>query len=169
MAPLLLNMTAMRTALELVYQYRHLLGKSELGTGLSIDEIDALYTIEALFVGDHGGLDVWRCTRQFAREKVDISARLRSADCDDPVRIVDIAPGGMVCRATPFVDENSTIELIVDDDELGLTYRFKAIVVWLRDDVDDDFMLGIELVGTPLLLRHGRSEHTRQISLERAA
>ena len=159
----------MITALELVYQYRYLLGKSELGAGLSMDEIDALYTIAALFVGDYGGLDVWRCTRQFEREEVDIDARLRSADCDDPVRIVDIAPGGMVCRATPFVDENTTIELVVNDDDLGLSYRFKAIVVWLRDDVDDDFMLGLKLVGTPVLLRQGGAGCADEASRERAA
>lgn len=159
----------MSTALELVYQYRHLLGKRELGAGLSIDEIDALYTIEALFVGDHGGLDVWRCTRQHAREKVDIHARLRIGDCDDPVRIVDIAPGGMVCRSTPFVDDGATVELVVDDDDLGLSYRFKAIVVWLSDDVNDDFMLGLELTGTPLLLRRGRASYADEASLEQAA
>ncbi len=143
----------MSTVLELVYQYRHLVGKSETGAGLDVDEIDALNTIRAMFAGDHPDLDLWRCTRQFAREKVTLLARLRSRDLEDPVEILEVAPGGMVVGAAPFLVPGSTIELIYDDPELALSYRFKALVVWRADDDQDNFLLGLELVGTPIRLR----------------
>ena len=144
----------MSTTLELVYQYRHLLGKCESGVGLEVDEIDALHTIKALFVGDHPDLDVWRCTRQFAREKVALLARLRSREHDDPVELIEIAPGGMVVGGAPYAAPGSTVELVYDDPELSLSYRFKAKVVWLDED-GDEFLLGLELVGAPLRLHRG--------------
>ena len=45
---------------------------------------------------------------------------------------------------------------MISDVELGLTYRFKGRVQWVRED-GDDYALGFEWSGTPVLLRHGNS------------
>ena len=73
----------------------------------------------------------------------------------DPVKVINIDQHGMVCNSAPYVDEGATVELIFEDKELLLTYRFKAVVKWLRDATGDDFELGLQLVGVPLLIRHG--------------
>src|SRR5687767_5067724 len=52
MAPALLITRLMSTALELLYEYRHLMGKCRSSAGLDMDEIQTLDAIEALFEGD---------------------------------------------------------------------------------------------------------------------
>src|SRR6185503_8902353 len=47
----------MTTALELLYEYRHLMGKCRSGAGLDMDEIQAVDAIEALFADDAGKSD----------------------------------------------------------------------------------------------------------------
>ena len=42
----------MTTALELLYEYRHLMGKCRSGAGLDMDEIQAVDAIEAIFADD---------------------------------------------------------------------------------------------------------------------
>jgi len=148
----------MSNALELVYQYRHLLGKCEAGTGLSMEEIDALQTIESVFA-------------KYGHPKVDLAAELRGNRLADDVRIVDLRSHCMVVRGAPYAEKGQTVEIVVRDHELSLSYRFKAVVAWLRDDANDDFYLGLELVGTPVLVRHHQSSDTgeRHLADARAA
>jgi hypothetical protein len=141
------------TALELVYQYRFLRGKCEAGRGLSVDEIEALHAIEHLFSSGNDPAESYFEGRQHAREKVDLAAQLRNRTLSDKVRIVELAPGGMVCSGAPYVDEATMLEVVVDDREVGLSYRFRAKVAWRRDDGDEDYVIGLELVGTPVLMR----------------
>ena len=141
--------------LDLVYQYRLLLGKCESGAGLDFDEIEALSAIEALFT-DSGDDDEWRDRRRFSRETVSLPAVVRGPRLNDPVRVVDLAPGGLVCRSAPYVEEGDLVEVVIDDEELGLSYRFKASVSWLRDDEDDDYAVGLRFVGTPVLIHRNQ-------------
>jgi hypothetical protein len=141
------------TALELVYQYRFLRGKCEAGRGLTVDEIDALAAIEALFSSRLDPAEPYFEGRQHAREKADLPAQLRNRTLADKVRIVELSPSGMVVAQAPFVDEGVTLEIVVDDREVGLSYRFRARVAWRRDDGDEDYVLGLELLGTPVLMR----------------
>jgi hypothetical protein len=152
----------MSTALELVYQYRHLLGKCDAGTGLSMEEIEALQTIEAVFSADDpiAETDLWACQREFDRWEVELDAELRGSRFSDKVRVANLGPGGMVLLRAPYVEQGQTVEVVIDDDELSLSYRFKAVVIWLRDDDDDDFSVGLELVGSPVLVRYGSSSDT---------
>jgi hypothetical protein len=141
------------SALDLVYQYRQLLGKCASGAGLSFDEIETLSALEAAFLEDRGPhLD----GRRFRRETVSLPAVVRGGKLHDAVTVADIGPGGMVCSSAPYADEGTAVEIVIDDVELGLTYRFKARVQWLRED-GDDYTLGFEWTGTPVLLRHGNS------------
>jgi hypothetical protein len=160
------------TALDLVYQYRLLVGKCESGVGLDFDEIEALGAIEALFANPTGddGEATLRGRRQFARERVSIQGVVRGARLNDPVHIVDLGPGGMVCRTAPYMEEGQLLEVVIDDEELGLSYRFKACVSWLRDDVDDDYAIGLRFVGTPILIHRGpQREHVDDVDAAIAA
>jgi len=133
----------MVTALELVYQYRHLLGKCDAGVGLTIDEIEALQAIRALF-------------SHHKEWEVEIAADLRSNHLIDRVRIASVSPLEMVVRRAPYTESGQTVEIVIADPELSVTYRFKAVVAWRGDDAEDDYVLGLTLVGSPVLVRHHR-------------
>jgi len=144
------------TSLDLIFQYRLLVGKCESGAGLDFDEIDALIAIEASFAPSEDDVRASE-GRRFRRERTDFTAVLKGGPLNDRVRIAEVSPGGLVCRAAPFADEGQTLEVVIDDEELSLSYRFKARVQWLREDVGDDFQLGLQLIGIPLLVHYGPS------------
>ena len=145
----------MGTTLELVYRYRQLLGRCDAGCGLDLDGISQLMTIEALFASDDPVSD------GLVSERVSIKATLRNEVLDDRVTVVSLGPTHCVCRQTPYAEEGDTLELVIDDPTLSLSYRFKAIVSALRDDVNDDFALSLELVGAPVLVHYGPNGDTQ--------
>ncbi len=153
----------MSTALHLVYQYQRLTAKCASSAGLDIDEIEALSTVEALFAKhDHSAdTDLWSCRREFTRERVSHRAILRGPRHSDPVTIVNLGPGGVVCNSAPYVKPGTIYELIINDHELSLSYRFKAVVLWRRDQPDGDYTIGMRLMGAPLLVHHGESRPAR--------
>ncbi len=146
------------TALDLVYQYRAMLGKCEAGVGLEMDEVIELTALEAVFATE---------ATLPRRERSEMTCVLRGAGrgdgrgeaINDRVRIGELTPGGLVCRQAPYVEEGDVVEVVIDDEAAHLSYRFKARVSWLREDVGDDFALGLAFVGTPLLVHYGASEH----------
>jgi len=142
------------SALHHVYQYRVLIGKCTAGLGLSVEEIDRLIRIEDAFApGDederaHDG-------RRFARAGVSIDGVLRGGRLNDSVRITQVSPGGMVCRSAPYAEVGAAVELVIDDRASSLSYRFKARVKWRREEREgDDYVIGVELSGTPLLVHY---------------
>ncbi|MEZ4402505.1 MAG: PilZ domain-containing protein [Kofleriaceae bacterium] len=141
------------TALDHVYQYRLLLGKAASGVGLSFDEIEALTALEAAFADDVGPA---ADGRRFRRQRVALPAVLRGGKLHDAVTVDDIGPGGMVCGGAPYAEVGTAVEVVIDDVDLGLTYRFRATVAWMRED-GDDYLLGFAWSGAPVMLRHGNS------------
>jgi hypothetical protein len=138
----------MSTALDLVYQYRQLAGKCEI-SGLSMDEIDLMNTIESLF------RETAHHARQFAREQVSLTARVRGRGHVDTVRVNELAPGGVTCQRAPYLERDELVEVVIDDVECALSYRFKARVTWIEADKDgDDYTMGLQFVGQPVLLRY---------------
>jgi hypothetical protein len=129
--------------LETIHRYRTLVGKCELGMGLDWDEITEVSNIEASFVP--GGRD----GRKYRREPVELHALLRGDRINDRVAVVELGPGGVVCRNAPFVARGEHVEVVIDDGDRS--YRFSAVGVWLRDD-GDDFKIGLRLVGMPVCL-----------------
>jgi hypothetical protein len=146
----------MSTALELVYEYRHLMGKCRTGAGLTLEEIEAVEAIEGLFAressrfGDGGaGLTdrlsaILRGGRRELWEKVELlAAHLDSLEL----------------RVSTFMEVGATIELQVEDDELRLSYRFKGRVASFGDQDGPVPGAGhrvvLELIGLPLLVRRG--------------
>jgi hypothetical protein len=141
------------TAIDRVYQYRLLLGKAASGAGLSFDEIEALTALEAAFAESASpAVD----GRKFRREAVSLPAVVRGGKLHDAITVSDVGPGGAVCPRAPYAEVGTPVEIVIDDVELGLTYRFKARVQWMREE-GDDYALGFAWTGTPVMLRHGNS------------
>ena len=140
--------------LELVYRYRVLLGTCASGDGLSVDEIDELPELEAGFAAGADDLRA-REGRRFRRERVALSAVLRGGALHDAVTVSELAPGGLICRGAPYAEAGTLIDLVIDDPAALRSYRFKGRVQWVGDDDDDDYRLGIELLGAAVMLHHG--------------
>lgn len=132
---------------EAIYRYRTLLGKCDLGLGLDWDEIDQVSIIETAFAP--GNDDRLRGGRRFRRESVELRALVRGDRINDRVSVVELGPGGLVCRNAPFIARGELVEIVIEDGDKS--YRFRAEGVWLCDD-GDDFKVGLRLVGMPVCL-----------------
>ena len=141
--------------LETVFHYRTLIGKCDLGCGLEMDEIDLVMSIEDAFASDR------KDGRKFRRQVVHIAAIMRGDQINDRIDIIEIGPGGLVCRHAPFVARGEVVELVIEDGDNS--YRFRARGVWLRDD-GDDYRVGLAFVGMPVCLHKVRiSAHTYDV------
>jgi hypothetical protein len=148
----------MGTTVELVYQYRQLVGRCDAGTGLDFDEIDTLTTVEHLLEAQPSvGANDWRT----ADLRDAIPAVLRGARLNDDVDVTHLGPSGCICRNAPYAAEGVTVELLIADSEDTVSYRFKAQVIWLEDD-GDDYALGLEFVGVPLQVRYSTARELRE-------
>ncbi len=131
---------------EVIYQYRTLIGKCELGVGLEWEEIEQVTLIESMFAP---GADDRRTKhgRRFRRETVKLSAVMRGDRIHDRVEVVEIGPGGLVCRNAPYVARGEQIEIVIEDGDTS--FRFRARGVWLKED-GDDYKVGLQLIGMPV-------------------
>jgi len=134
---------------EVVFQYRTLMGKCELGVGLNWDEIEQVAAIESVFEqsSDDRGM---KAGRRFRREAVKLGAFLRGDRINDRVEVVEIGPGGVVVRNAPFIAHGERVEIVMEQGDKR--YRFGAEGVWLKDD-GDDYRVGLALIGMPVCLR----------------
>jgi hypothetical protein len=169
--------------LEDVFRYRTLLGKCELGFGLEWEEIEEISSLERAFAPRET-----RRGRKFRRAQVELIGILRGDKINDRVAVVELGPGGLVCRRAPFVARGEQVEIVIDRpgfagsrstaegqcgglidrpgfagegqiEEGERSYRFSAQGVWLKDD-GDDYRIGLALVGMPVCLtRHAISRH----------
>ena len=138
--------------LETVFQYRTLLGKCDLGCGLDWDEIDAVQRIENAFAADR------KDGRKFRRQVVELVGIMRGDMINDRVDVIEIGPGGMVCRDAPFIARGEIVEVVLEDGDNS--YRFRARGVWLRDD-GDHYRVGLAFEGMPVCLHKVQiSAHT---------
>jgi hypothetical protein len=146
--------------LEVVFQYRTLLGKCDLGCGLDWDEIEQMTAIEEA-VAPTADDRRMKVGRRFRRESTKLSAVMRGDQINDRVEIVELGLGGLVARNAPFIARGEQIELVIEDGEKS--FRFAAIGVWLKDD-GDDYKVGLQIVGMPVCLnRAAISEHELDI------
>jgi hypothetical protein len=133
---------------EVVFQYRSLVGKCELGVGLEWDEIEQMTVIESAFEPTADDRRM-KLGRRFRRESVKLTAMLRGDRINDRVELVEFGPGGAVVRNAPYVARGEQVELVIDDGDRS--YRFRAKGIWLKDD-NDDYRVGLELLGMPVCL-----------------
>lgn len=133
---------------EVVFHYRTLLGKCELGVGLDWDEIEQVTAIESAFEPTSDDRRM-KAGRRFRREATKLTALLRGDRINDRVEVVEIGPGGVVVRNAPFVAHGEHVEIVMDDG--AKSYRFGAEGVWMKDD-GDDYKVGLALIGMPVCL-----------------
>jgi len=146
---------------DLVFQYRTLLGKCDLGCGLDWDEIEAMSGLEATFAPGSDDARTSKGGRRFRREKTTVSAMMRGDQINDRVEIVELGLGGLVARNAPFIARGEHVELVIESGDIS--YRFHALGVWLTDD-GDDYRVGLQLIGMPVRLhRAAISEHVADI------
>ena len=151
MAPALqITKPAMRTALELAYEYRHLMGKCQSVHGLTMDEALTLDGIAALFASDAGA-----DARKDSVDALSATLRGRSGRTCDTVRLARVRLDQLELEGCPWIDPDTAVELIIEDAELRLSYRFKARVAWAREHKSGVTSLGLELLGVPVLVRRG--------------
>jgi hypothetical protein len=144
----------MTTAVELLYEYRHLVGKCSTGEGLDMDEIQVLHTIEGVFGHESASVVGGECSALITTLRGD-GGKL----CDE-VQLFSVLLDQLILKGCPWVEAGSIIEVVIEDTELGLSYRFKGRVAWTRDDGEATLTMGLDLVGVPLLMRRGpRSQH----------
>src|SRR5689334_15371022 len=142
---------------DMVFQYRSLIGKCELGVGLEWDDIEAVTRIESAFEPTADDRRM-KTGRRFRREQVKVSAMVRGDRINDRVDLIELGPGGAVVRNAPYIARGEQVELVIDNGDQS--YRFRAQGVWLKDD-NDDYRVGLELIGMPVCLHkvsHGRHE-----------
>ena len=145
---------------EIVFQYRTLIGKCELGVGLEWDEIERVTAIESSFAPS---LDDQRMKsgRRFRRESTQLSALVRGDRIHDRVELIEIGPGGFVIRNAPFIARGEIVELTIDVGENS--YRFTPRGVWMQDD-GDDYRVGLATEGMPVCLHKTQiSAHTADV------
>jgi hypothetical protein len=143
---------------DVVFQYRSLVGKCELGVGLEWDEIEQVTMIESAFTPTADDRRMKK-GRRFRREPVKLTALMRGDRINDRVDVTEIGLGGLVVRNAPYVARDEQVELVIDDGDKS--YRFRARGVWLKDD-NDDYRIGLELIGMPVCLHKvalGHHEH----------
>jgi hypothetical protein len=142
----------MSTALELLYEYRHLMGKCRSGAGLDMDEIQTVDAIEALFGQAPSSED--------ARGLTTVVRSSKGKLCDE-VHLDAILLDRVVLKGCPWVEAPVALEVIIEDPELRLSYRFKGVVAWTREEGEGLLTVGVELCGVPVLVRRGpRSERS---------
>jgi hypothetical protein len=151
---------------EIVFQYRLLIGKCELGVGLEWDEIERVTSIESTFAPTVDDLRM-RSGRRFRRESTKLTAIVRGDRIHDRVELIELGPGGFVIRNAPFIARGELVELTID---LGdKSYRFTARGVWMKDDADD-YRVGLSIEGMPVCLHKVQiSAHTVDVVDEIAA
>ena len=133
---------------EIVFQYRTLIGKCDLGVGLDFDEIEQLSAMESAFAPSEDDQRM-KSGRKFRREVTKLSVLMRGDRIHDRVELVEVGPGGFVVRHAPFVARGEQVEIQIDDGERS--YRFRAQGVWMKDD-GDDYKVGLALIGMPVCL-----------------
>ena len=80
---------------------------------------------------------------------------------NDRVDVIEIGPGGMVCRDAPFVAKGEIIEIVIEDAQNS--YRFRARGVWLREH-GDHYRVGLAFEGMPVCLHKVQiSPHTLDV------
>src|SRR5690606_11257706 len=121
---------------EQVDELRRLLMRCTSGDGLEMAEIEEMTALEATL------LAMTQAGRSGPGPQVAadaLEARLRAGKAEDPGEVLALGPRAMTMTRAPYVEPGTLVELVIDEGALRRSYRFKARVMTLADDVDDLF------------------------------
>ena len=149
--------SGMTTGLNLVFQYRRLLGACEAGAGVSFDDIELIGAVEALFTVPAPASRTlrWRDRPLLGTQPANLSALLRGKKVNDEVEVIALGPEGLICTRAPYMDEGETFEIVFEDHQQGLSYRFHGKVIWAEETEDGELEVELAFTGTPVLVRYG--------------
>ena len=139
--------------LDLVFRYRVLKHKCDVGLGLDFAEIDELAALEAGFAP--GVDDTGSDGRRFARAALATSAIIRGIELNDRAIISDLGPGGLACAGIPAATVGEVLDVVFDDGGPA-SLRLKAKVQWVRPTADGLASMGLAFVGAPVRIHYRR-------------
>ena len=113
-----------------------------------MDEIQTMDAIEAVLADDAAG----EVAADMPLTTVLHGSGGRSTD---EVRLSAIRLDVLVLAGCPWMECGAGVEIHIEDAELRLSYRFKARVVWTREEGPEQVEMGLEIVGVPVLVRRG--------------
>ncbi len=132
---------------QLVHDYRVLVGREELHLQPRERDIDRLQALDRLFAqrardaGDR---------RRHRRYPVSVKASLRAASKEASGEIVDMSAGGCVVKSRSAAPIGA--EALVKISRDARAYQFPARILWRRDG-----LCGLQFEGVPVELRIGPS------------
>lgn len=127
----------MSELLDFLYRCRLAIAKCEAGGELDMDEIQLLGAAE----------------QRLSRARVRARALLRGHDLNDWADVHLLGTGGLLCRGCPPAQEGQLLDVVLDDEERRLSYRFKARVTWAAFTEEEGIELQLTFEGAPLLVR----------------
>lgn len=140
----------MRDLLELVFEYRRLLAKSEAIAGsLKPKSAKRLVALEMLFGQEPKAGSVHR--RRHARCDIRRPATLRVQGRVQSVSLVNLGGGGVCISPAPNVMAGETALLRIVADDQNTVYQYQVRANWATRGEKDSYM-GMPFVGIPRLL-----------------
>ncbi len=140
----------MRDLLELVFEYRRLLARSEAMAGsLKPRSSERLAALEKLFGQEPNSNAVH--PRRHARCDIRRPATLRVGDRVQAVSLVNLGGGGVCITPAPNVRTGDTALLRIVADDQSTIYQYQVRANWSTQG-DEDSCMGMPFVGIPRVI-----------------
>jgi hypothetical protein len=140
----------MRDLLELVFEYRRLLARSEAIAGsLKPHNSQRLAALEKLFGQEPDSNATY--PRRHARCDIRRPATLRVGDRAQAVSLVNVGGGGVCITPAPNVKAGETALLRIVADDQNTVYQYRVRANWSTGGAQDSCM-GMPFVGIPRVI-----------------
>tara|TARA_R110002073_G_scaffold208011_2_gene368275 strand:+ start:3660 stop:4124 length:465 start_codon:yes stop_codon:yes gene_type:complete len=149
----------MRDLLELVFEYRRLLARSEATAGsLKPHNLERLEALEKLFGQEPNSNASY--PRRHARCDIRRPATLRVGDRVQPVNLVNLGGGGVCITPAPNVKAGETALLRIVADDQSTVYQYRVRANWSSRSEQDSCM-GMPFVGIPRVIERNSAAPRR--------
>ncbi len=157
----------MRDLLEMVFEYRRLLARSEATDGNMTQQTEArLRALENLFGREPSVQGA--APRRHARCDVKRTATLRVGDRVQAVSVVNLGGGGVCVSPAPNLAEGQRAVLRVVGDDQQTVYQYPVRAHWTRRG-EDSSQMGMPFVGRPSVEGRPTTKRAPQMAYPMAA